>query len=271
MRGLNILFPLFSFACTSFSFANDFVSLWEMDMSQDNFGFTYKGGSIIANESNTAVGTTANATSSTIGVTLDYSPIGGFEWGKTILNVSGEVDFTASEGSSLTAQWFGFAFTNAPTTGANEGYPFAWLSGDGNLRISVSGSGNQQGSSQDPDMSAKDNALKVSYEGTKLYFDYTYDTTKDDTFMEVSFVFRDENGDEICSKTGLLNAKGVDISGNSFKSLSFTFMGNNQNQLIDGWLYDLKVSGVNIPEPAHYVIVSCLAALGFAFMRRRRR
>ena len=269
MRGLNILFPLFSFACTSFSFANDFVSLWEMDMSKENFGFTYRGGSIIANESNTAVGTTANATSSTIGVTLDYSPIGGFEWGKTILNVSGEVDFTASEGSSLTAQWFGFAFTNAPTTGANEGYPFAWLSGDGNLRISVSGSGNQQGSSQDPDMSAKDNALKVSYEGTKLYFDYTYDTTKDDTFMEVSFVFRDENGDEICSKTGLLNANGVDISGNSFKSLSFTFMGNNQNQLIDGWLYDLKVSGVNIPEPAHYAFF--FAALAIMLIGRRRR
>ena len=270
MRGLNILFPLFSFACTSFSFANDFVSLWEMDMSKENFGFTYKGGSIIANESNTAVGTTANATSSTIGVTLDYSPIGGFEWGKTILNVSGEIDFTATAGTSLVEQWFGFGFNNSPSTGASGGYPFAWVSGDGNLRISVSASGNQQGSSQDPDLSVRDDALRVSYEGTKLYFDYTYDTTKDDTFMEVSFVFRDESGEIICSKTGLLNANGVDISNNSFASFTATFMGNSTSQ-IDGWLNDLSISGVNIPEPAHYVIVSCLAALGFAFMRRRRR
>ncbi len=62
----------------------------------------------------------------------------------------------------------------------------------------------------------------------------------------------------------------VIISNNSFASFTATFMGNSTSQ-IDGWLNDLSISGVNIPEPAHYVIVSCLAALGFAFMRRRRR
>lgn len=184
---------------------------------------------------------------------------GGFEFGTTVLKVSGTV-------TSPYSSWFGLTLKTGTLTTSST--PSIW-DGIPLLRVDTGGNSYAHGgtgaSNTDTNFSFKNTDL--SY-GKEYLFEYILDTTQSETQIYLTMNYYTTEKVLIASKEGFLRTSSTGALLNP-QNLVFAWYGDSDASTPNK-IFDLSVSAYNIPEPSSIAAVFALTALGVVIYRRRK-
>ncbi len=254
--------------------AQEYQTLWSLDLNATNYGFDWSK-DFITNSDNSALGTTDNSTLaeesktkvSTAYVELNYTPMGGdFYLGKSAIKITGEykldISYFVEEGG---APWIGTCFNSTASEGnASNGTYFTWLQtwkSNSGLYFSKEGAGQKVAELNTA-------GVRTITNGDHVRFEYILDSTVVEDFLTVTLnVYDIDDNDKILiSKTANIEVDETLPSKLAYFKFSVY---NNNLAAVNGWIESLEVSGYTIPEPSTYALIFGALALGFVAIRRK--
>ena len=200
-----------------------------------------------------------------------YTKLGGYEYGKTVLKISG--DLTTLDQTKGSDTWFGMSFQQKGSTYdiLTDSAPLMRFTYKHVAIHSGLGSANSNFSEAIP------NAVST---GNNLTFEIILDTTKQSTNPDEWFWYEvtvnsADTGDKLFTKEGYMMAPNDPTLLDNFWAETFNF-GNylyysDSNPTQEGTtLYALSVDAYNIPEPSAYAAILGLICLPALLLRRRK-
>ena len=200
-----------------------------------------------------------------------YTKLGGYEYGKTVLKISGDLTTVNRDGGSDT--WFGMSFRQKGSTYdiLTDSAPLMRFTYEHVAIHSGLDSANSNFMERIP------NTVST---GNNLTFEIILDTTKQSTNPDEWFWYEvtinnADTGDKLFTKEGYMMAPTDTSLLDNFWAETFNF-GNylyyaNDVPTQDGaTLYALSVDAYNIPEPSAYAAILGLICLPALLLRRRK-
>ena len=199
-----------------------------------------------------------------------YIKLGGYEYGKTVLKISGDLTTVNRDGGSET--WFGMSFQQSGS--------YNILTGSAPLiRFTYKHFALHSGLAS-ANSNFVDGIPNTVSTGNNLTFEIILDTTKQSTNPDEWFWYEvtvnsADTGDKLYTRQGYMIAPTDTSLLDNFWAETFNF-GNylhyeNDVPTQDGaTLYALSVDAYNIPEPSAYAAILGLICLPILFLRRRK-
>ncbi len=238
--------------------ALDYSTLWELDIGDSSYGYV-NSSNLATSGDGLTVGTELNTTNGLGNAELYWPNVGTvFEWGKTIIKVSGTLQFESSPGG-----WFGFSFSqNSNVDMAYNGYGFLFFTGSGNVKAFLDDSKTET-------WLVSDVAIKDKIEtGNTFSFEVTYDSTQSDTALVATLNIYDADGNAVLNDPKVFQYVNEGLNTETFDNILTSFRAS-ETETCNGWLESFKVEAAVIPEPAALSALFGVVALFLAVYRRR--